>query len=295
MPSDRDALPVLALIAGVVAISWSAIFVRWTGMPGVASAFYRVLIASVALWIFLAVRRGPSLSLARRSVPLILLGGLFFAADVGLYNVAVLRTSAGSATFLANNAPVCVGLLTWALTRRLPSARFWISLAIALSGASLILSADWRHLASSRAGDLLALSASLSFALYLVTTEHIRAASGTLITVTLSTSASAVALLAYALATGISLRIPNVHAFLAILGLGLLCQLAGYLCLTYALGHVPATVSSIALLGMAPLTAVLAFFAFHETMTAPQLSGGALILAAVWLITRPAPTRTLPT
>jgi hypothetical protein len=35
------ALPAyLALIAGILCIAWSAIFVRWTDIPGPASAFY---------------------------------------------------------------------------------------------------------------------------------------------------------------------------------------------------------------------------------------------------------------
>ena len=34
-----------ALTAGVTAIAWSAIFVRWTHISGLASAFYRVFFA----------------------------------------------------------------------------------------------------------------------------------------------------------------------------------------------------------------------------------------------------------
>jgi hypothetical protein len=35
-----------ALSVGVVSIAWSAIFVRWTQMPGITSAFYRVLVGA---------------------------------------------------------------------------------------------------------------------------------------------------------------------------------------------------------------------------------------------------------
>jgi drug/metabolite transporter (DMT)-like permease len=51
--------------------------------------------------------------------------------------------------------------------------------------------------------------------------------------------------------------------------------------MTYALGHVPVTVSSVVLLAVAPLTALLAFFLFGEAMTTLQLLGGCLILTAV--------------
>ena len=68
-----------ALAIGVFAISWSAIFVRWTHMPGIASAFYRVLFASMALAPFLLVRSADNLRMTTASLLLAILGGAFFA------------------------------------------------------------------------------------------------------------------------------------------------------------------------------------------------------------------------
>jgi drug/metabolite transporter (DMT)-like permease len=285
MHDDKRILAFAALIAGIISISWSAIFVRWTDMPGVASAFYRVLIASNALWVILLMQRGRRLRIRPQLIPLTALGGIFFARDLGFYNVAVLHTSAGSATFLGNNAPVVVGLITWFMTRKLPPARFWLALVIAIVGGCLIVSIDWIHMRSASSADLLALVASICFAVFLVTTERLRMISDTATIVVLSTTASAIALLVFALWGHISLIVPGVHSLFAVAGLGFICQLAGYFCLTYALGHVPATVSSVVLLAVAPLTALLAFFLFGEAMTALQLLGGGLILTAVWIIT----------
>ena len=64
------------------------------------------------------------------------------------------------------------------------------------------------------------------------------------------------------------------------------CQLSGYYCLTYSLGHLPATITSVFLLAVAPLTAVWASFFFHEQMTLLQWIGGGLILAAVWVVSK---------
>jgi drug/metabolite transporter (DMT)-like permease len=88
-----------------------------------------------------------------------------------------------------------------------------------------------------------------------------------------------------------SLAVIGARPLLAAVGLGLICQVGGYTCLTYALGHLPATVSSVVMLGVAPVTAVLAFFLFGEAMTGIQLLGGGLILGAVWLISRPPAAR----
>ncbi len=286
MRGDSKLAAFAALAGGVVAIGWSAIFVRWTQIPGTASAFYRMLIASAVLWLLLARRKATLPRMSLRTLALSSLGGAFFAADVGLYNVAVLRTSAGNATFLGNNAPLIVGLLTWLITRRLPSWRFWVALVIALAGAALIVSIDFSHVASRSTADLMAVLASACFAIYMLITERVRDKLDTMTLVTLSTTASAIALLAFTVGAHVSLAVPGVASLGALIGLGLLCQLAGYFCLTYALGHLPATISSIVMLAVAPLTALLAFVFFEERMSPLQLLGGALILAAVWIVSR---------
>jgi drug/metabolite transporter (DMT)-like permease len=151
------------LALGVVAIAWSAIFVRWTGMPGVASAFYRMAIAAVVLWVVLSVSGMRWARVPASAVWLAILSGVFFAGDIAMFNTAVLHTSAGSATFLANNAPLLVGLLTWALTRRLPAGRFWVALVIALTGAWLIVAVDAGRMRSELRADLLAVGLRRAF------------------------------------------------------------------------------------------------------------------------------------
>ena len=128
-----------ALGLAILGISWSAILVRWAGIPGSASAFYRVLIAAAVLvpWRIARGGRPPG----RRAVLLALLGGAFFALDIALFNTAVLRTSVANATLLGNNAPIFVGLATWFLFHKRPPASFWTGLALALAGCALIVAA----------------------------------------------------------------------------------------------------------------------------------------------------------
>jgi hypothetical protein len=71
-------LPGFSILAvGVTAIAWSAIFVRWTLMPGIASAFYRVFIASVALWLFLLLSGTRLLRIKWSTLCLAAFGGAF--------------------------------------------------------------------------------------------------------------------------------------------------------------------------------------------------------------------------
>ena len=275
----------LALLGGVVCIAWSAIFVRWTDIPGPASAFYRMLIPAVVLLpTFFFDRRRPSLD--ARTLGIIAFGGLFFAFDLAFYNTAILQTSAANATLLGNNTPIFVGLLTWLVFRQRPARAFWLGLLMAIAGAVVILWADLAHHTRFGVGDLLALAASACFAVYLMVTEKIRNSTGTLAFLRLAMISSTLALLLINLAMGISLRVPHGRTIWAVLGLGLISQLGGYLFLTYALGHLPATLTSISLLTQGPLTAAMAAVLLGEPLSLAQVLGGLLVLAGVALAHR---------
>jgi drug/metabolite transporter (DMT)-like permease len=286
--SDRKWLAYAALAAAVLGISWSAIFVRWAGVPGPASAFYRVLVAAVVLvpWRLMrgGVRRPPT-----NALWLPLLGGVFFALDLGLYNTAVLQTSAATATLLGNNAPIFVGLGTWLIFRRRPLASFWIGLALAIAGCLAVVSTDF-YAGQTRTGhvrgDLLALTAAIFWAAYLLTTEQVRASMDTLTFNTLAIAGSVITLLVICLAAGVPLWGYQPRAWMSLLALGLISQLSSYYFLVFALGHLPATVVSVGLLAQIPLTALLAMPLLEEAISAPQMLGGVLVLAGIYVVTR---------
>ena len=97
---------------------------------------------------------------------------------------------------------------------------------------------------------------------------------------------STIALFVINLILGISLRVPHGRTLWAILGLGLISQLGGYLALTYALGHLPSTITSISLLTQGPLTAAMAVVLLGEPLSWPQVVGGMLVLSGVGLAHR---------
>jgi drug/metabolite transporter (DMT)-like permease len=159
-----------ALLAGILCIAWSAIFVRWTSIPGPASAFYRLLIPAIVLlptWLLPGYRQ----KLSARSYAITAIGGFFFALDLAFYNTSILQTNAANATLLGNNTPIVVGLLTWLVFRRRPAASFWTGLALAVAGSAVIMGADLSRHAKFGLGDVMALAAAACFAVYLLATE----------------------------------------------------------------------------------------------------------------------------
>jgi drug/metabolite transporter (DMT)-like permease len=275
----------LALFVAIFCVAWAPIFVRWTDISGSASAFYRMLIpATILLPTFFF--RPNAQPVSRRSHWIIAVGGIFFALDLALYNSSILRTSAANASLLGNNSPVFVGLLTWLLLRRRPQASFWMGLLLAMSGTLIIVRADMLHHTQFGLGDAMSVGAAGCFALYLMATEEVRANTGTLQFLRLAMISTTAALLVINIALGNSFHVPNARTWGALIGLGLLSQLVGYMALTYALGHLPATITSISLLLQGPLTALLAGILLHESISIAQIAGGLLVLIGVGLAHR---------
>ncbi len=286
--SDRKWLAYAALTAAIFGIGWSAIFVRWAGVPGPASAFYRVLVAA-AVFVPWRLLRGGVRMPPRHALWLPLAGGVFFALDLGLYNTAVLQTSAATATLLGNNAPIFVGLGTWLIFRRRPASTFWIGLALALLGCLAVVLTDMGA-GDARPGhvrgDVLALTAAVFWAAYLLTTEQVRSSMDTLTFNTLAITGSVITLLIICVALGVPLWGYTPRTWMALLALGLISQLSSYYCLVYALGHLPATIVSVGLLAQIPLTALLAVPLLAEPISGPQILGGVLVLAGIYVVIR---------
>ena len=277
---EKHWLAYLALVAAIVCIGWSAIFVRWTDVPGSVSAFYRMLIPATMLLPTFFFRKNAK-RLSRRSLGIIALGGVFFALDLALYNSAILRTTAANATLLGNNSPRFVGLLTWLVFRRRPQAAFWIGLVMAVCGSLVILRSDLLRHTQFGLGDAMSVGAAAFFAMYLLATEEVRTTTGTIQFLRLAMISTTVALFAINIILGHSFRVTSPKTWAALAGLGLVSQLGGYIALTYALGHLPATITSVSLLTQGPFTALLAAILLHEPLSGAQIAGGLLVLAGV--------------
>ena len=216
---------------------------------------------------------------------------MFFALDLALWNTAVMQTGAAVASILGNNTPHLrrhhdvAGAAAAAAARRSGSAS-----SLSLAGCVHDHEREppsARRRAGSLYGDLLALVASVFFAAYLLTTERVRQSMDTLTFNTLAIAGSigdAVADLRWR--CGLPLTGYPPRAWAALVALGLVSQLAAYYALVYALGHLPATITSVGLLAQVPSTAFLAWLLLGEPLTAVQIAGAAVVLAGIYVVNR---------
>jgi drug/metabolite transporter (DMT)-like permease len=76
----------------------------------------------------------------------------------------------------------------------------------------------------------------------------------------------------------------SVRSWASLIALALTSQVVGQLFIAHALGRLPATLTSIVLLGQAPLTALIAWPLLGERIRPGQLAGGLLVLVGIAIV-----------
>ncbi len=276
----------LSLGVGILALGFSAIFVRWANAPGSVVGFYRMAVAVVLLaWPFYRATKANG-RLPSAGVWMAILGGAFFAADIATWATGVRLGGATNPTLLANTAPVWVGLGALAFFREKLSAWFWAGLALALVGAAVVLGVNRTQPADFNTGSLLGLLAGVFYAGYFLFTQRGRETLGSLTFFWISAFSSMAFCLAAALIFGDPLTGYSNFTYMNFIALGVVTQGAGYLAISYALGHLPASIVSSSLLGQPVATALLAGPLLGETFSGLQILGGLGVLAGVFVVHR---------
>ncbi|MBK6632115.1 MAG: DMT family transporter [Betaproteobacteria bacterium] len=284
MNRARWALP--ALFAGAIGIAFAPIFVRWSEVGPVATAFWRMTLALPLLVLWASMQpRGTNLPGQRAGFAMALLAGLFFAADLAVWHWSIRLTSVANATFLANLAPVAVTLGAWLLLGERAKPVFFVGMALALTGAALLVRAN---VGSDNAllGDSLGILTALFYAGYQLCVKRLRDTQSTARIMLISGTACAAVLLPLALAAGETVLPTTLTGWLVVLALAVVCQFAGQSLITYAVAHLSASFSSVSLLVQPVAAAALAWLLFGEALAALQWWGGAAVLLGIYLARR---------
>lgn len=282
----------LALLAGGIAIGFAGIFMRLSDVSPLASAFWRMALAAPFLWAWAFAARAQDEADGKRIrfTPALALAGMFFAGDMGLWHLSLHYTTVSNATLLSNFAPIFIALWMW-LAHRMRFARiFVIGLAIALTGAIMLVGPN---AASGQSGgdtkllgDALGLLSAVFYAAYQLVIKDARNQYSTARLMAWSTTVTGLALLPFALLSSGPFWPAHAAAWLPLFALALVAQIGGQTVIAYASAHLPAALSSVSLL-IQPLTATIAaWIIFHEVISPMQMAGAALLLWGIYLSKR---------
>lgn len=275
-----------ALIVANVALAFGPWFVRMADTGPVAAGFWRIalgapFIAALALaGGARPTRLGGGLWLA------LIVGGVSFAADLASWHLGILRTTLANATLFGNTATLIYPLYGFLIARAWPTRAQGLALALAAAGGALLMGRSYQLDPRHLGGDLLCLLAGVLYTVYFIAMARARATMAPLSSLALSTGASVLPLLAFAAVMGE--RIVPGH-WGPLVALALISQVLGQGCMIYALGQLPPLVVGVALLIQPVVAGAVGWIVYRERLGLADLTGAALVAAALVLVRRGAP------
>jgi drug/metabolite transporter (DMT)-like permease len=269
------------LAAGAVAIGFAPIFVRLASAGPTATAFWRMALAVPVLWMFMRRRNDAQSVLETFRLPLVWLAGFAFALDLATWHFSIRMTSVANATLLANCAVLLVPLFSWFFLRCAVHSSTIACGLLAFIGMVLLSSPSLHTDSRKLMGDALAVLTAGFYAAYLLVIAIARERASASSLAFGSSLLSTLVLLPMVLLAGESLMPAAMIDWVWLLGLALISQVVGQTAIAYALGRIPPAQAAVGLLIQPVSAAIFAWILFGESMSVPQLLGGALVLASI--------------
>jgi drug/metabolite transporter (DMT)-like permease len=215
------------------------------------------------------------------------IGGFSLALHFWAWNASIYLTTIAASVTLVSLQPAVVAAISAAALREAPSKRQVLGIAVAIAGAFLIAAPELHGTipAGNRAlqGNLLAISAAVTAAIYYTIGRNLRATIGIWAYAGLVYFAAFVTLLVIAISRGRSLgpQPPHEVAIFAALAVG--PMLLGHTGMNWALRFLPAYVVNLTVLGEPVGATILGAFipAIRQIPTVGTLLGGAIVLTGV--------------
>jgi drug/metabolite transporter (DMT)-like permease len=282
--------PYWVLALSLLGISFAGPLVRLSSADPVAIAVWRLGFSLLIVVVFLAVTREwrDWSRMTSRELALAAAGGVSLALHFWAWNASIHLTTIAASVTLVNLQPAVVAVISAVALKEAPTGRQIVGIGIAILGALVIAAPDLKGgLAPSGnaplLGNLLAISAAVTAAIYYTIGRSLRRSLGVWAYVALVYSTAFLTLTVVALSRGISL-VPQPPREIAIFaGLALGPMLLGHTGMNWALKFLPAYVVNLTVLGE-PVGATLLgalIPSIRQIPTIPTLVGGAIVLGGV--------------
>ncbi len=281
--------PLVRLIAGAATVSAAPVFVRVVNVPPTDSAFYRTLLGGLILVVLLRARH-EKLFAGRAALAALVAAGAFFAADLWAWHRSIWIVGPGLATLLANFQVFFLALAGLALFGERFRWQLAVGIPLALVGLSLIVGFDWTELGGDYSWGIgYGLLTAVFYAGYLLSLRRARmraSGSSPLGDMAVVSLISAVLLGISATVEGGVPAVPTVKDGTLLLAYAAVAQVLGWVLISSALRHVPASNVGLILLLQPTLAFVWDVMFFARPFGVREAVGAALTLFAIWLGSR---------
>lgn len=273
-------IPAAWLMLGVAAIGMAPIFVRWSTVGPVSTAFWRLILA----WSVLKFRPSrPAWTQDDRNwrKPA-LIAGLAFGADLGVWHISVRETSVANATLLANLAPIFMLLIAQIFLDEPIRKRVWFAIALSFSGVLLLLGGGV-SLHGSR-GDAFGFLTAIFYSIYLLALRRIPRSVSSMRVLSFTSFTGAMVVLPFALVLEPKVVPHTLVGVLVLVGLAGVSQILGQGLITRYLAEVPASLSSAILVCQSAFAAFFGWCFLGESLGVWQGIGALLMLLGVFWV-----------
>ncbi|HJQ05987.1 MAG TPA: DMT family transporter [Nocardioides sp.] len=274
-------------LSSAFAFGLMAIFAKLSYADGATVGSLLVVRFGLAALVLVAVALGTGTlrRLGRRTVVVgLTMGAVGYAAQAGLYLAAVSRVPASQVALAYSVYPVLVMLAALLIGRERASRRRLAALVTASAGIALVLGGAAAG-AFDPFGAGLALGAAGVYTCYILIGDRVVGDAPPLpLTAMVCTGAFLTWTLVGVLRGDLALGRIGVQGWGGLTALALVSTVAAILLFFAGLAHVGPTVASLLSIVEPVVTVVAAAVVFGEQLTAAQVLGGALVLAAVVLV-----------
>ncbi|EJC74254.1 putative permease, DMT superfamily [Rhizobium leguminosarum bv. trifolii WSM2012] len=279
-PSNRLALA--ALILGGAAIGGSPIFVRLSEVGPMATAFWRVALALIPIFVVSLMKKNAGAKPQTfADYGMLILPGVMLSLDLAAWHLSITMTSVANATLLANLAPVFVTVIAFLFFKARIGRVFLLGLALALAGVVVLKGGPAAIGNGDLHGDGLAMIAAFFYGCYILALGSLRSRFDTRRIMLWSTASAAVCIFPVAFFIEGHMLPATVYGWSMVFGLAFISHAGGQAAITYALAYLPPAFSSLTLLLQPVVAAILAWALLNEAIGPMQALGAAVVLAGI--------------
>ncbi|MDR0579148.1 MAG: DMT family transporter [Campylobacteraceae bacterium] len=277
---DNSTIHVLLMLLAICFLATGGIFVKMSELPPINTAFYRVLFS---LPFLLPFTFNKITKVSKKEFFVILLAGVFLALDLALWNMSFQYTTVANANLLANLTPFTVIPIAYFIFKEKIPKLFFIGTAITIIGVIVLLSGKIHPSMDNFKGDALSLLTSIFYAGFIVSVYKLRDGVGSNVIMTISAfgSLAVLAIIAY-IVEGFYFPC-TIKELLPLIGLALVSQIFGQGLLSFCLGKVNVSLSSVVTLTQPAIAAIYSFIIFSEILSLVEIAGIFIVLTGVYL------------
>jgi len=278
--------PYLAVMTGVLAVSFSALFVRLSTAPALIIATYRLLFTFLLLAPFAVSKLHLLKALDRRQILLASASGVCLAFHFATWFTSLQYTSVASSTVLVTLQPVFVVLGSWLFFREKVHRLALLGGGIALLGSLVIGASDFKAGGTALLGDGLALLAAMLVSGYLLIGRKMRRDVPLEAYTFVTYGSSTLVLILLSLLSRVPFTGYPPKDWILFFALALVCTVLGHTVFNWVLKYVQASVVSVSVMAE-PIGAIIWASIFLREFPNPrQMVGGCLIFTGLYLFTR---------